>query len=133
MRSFPKVPQVSRWAKLPAAIALATSATVASAQGLDSLPEDQQLGFCATFYMAEQQATGAEESPLAAAFLMLAANISEQEIEALAEKLQPAADMLIETFQKQAESMTSQMMIDFSRSFCEGITENYDETRGLLE
>jgi len=127
------VPQVSRWAKLPAAIALATSATVASAQGLDSLPEDQQLGFCATFYMAEQQATGAEESPLAAAFLMLAANISEQEIEALAEKLQPAADMLIETFQKQAESMTSQMMIDFSRSFCEGITENYDETRGLLE
>lgn len=127
------MPQVSRWAKLPAAIALAASATVASAQGLDSLPEDQQLGFCATFYMAEQQATGAEESPLAAAFLMLAANISEQEIEALAEKLQPAADMLIETFQKQAESMTSQMMIDFSRSFCEGITENYDETRGLLE
>jgi hypothetical protein len=127
------VPQVSRWAKLPAAIALAASAAVASAQGLDSLPEDQQLGFCATFYMAEQQATGAEESPLAAAFLMLAANISEQEIEALAEKLQPAADMLIETFQKQAESMTSQMMIDFSRSFCEGITENYDETRGLLE
>lgn len=127
------MPQVSRWAKLPAAIALAASAAVASAQGLDSLPEDQQLGFCATFYMAEQQATGAEESPLAAAFLMLAANISEQEIEALAEKLQPAADMLIETFQKQAESMTSQMMIDFSRSFCEGITENYDETRGLLE
>ena len=127
------MPQVSRWAKLPAAIALAASAAVASAQGLDSLPEDQQLGFCATFYMAEQQASGAEESPLAAAFLMLAANISEQEIEALAEKLQPAADMLIETFQKQAESMTSQMMIDFSRSFCEGITENYDETRGLLE
>ena len=127
------MPQVSRWAKLPAAIALAASATVASAQGLDSLPEDQQLGFCATFYMAEQQASGAEESPLAAAFLLLAANISEQEIEALAEKLQPAADMMIETFQKQAESMTSQMMIDFSRSFCEGITENYDETRGLLE
>lgn len=127
------MPQVSRWAKLPAAIALAASATVASAQGLDSLPEDQQLGFCATFYMAEQQASGAEESPLAAAFLLLAANISEQEIEALAEKLQPAADMLIETFQKQAESMTSQMMIDFSRSFCEGITENYNETRGLLE
>ena len=127
------MPQVSRWAKLPAAIALAASATVASAQGLDSLPEDQQLGFCATFYMAEQQASGAEESPLAAAFLLLAANVSEQEIEALAEKLQPAADMLIETFQKQAESMTSQMMIDFSRSFCEGITENYDETRGLLE
>ena len=127
------MPQVSRWAKLPAAIALAASATVASAQGLDSLPEDQQLGFCATFYIAEQQASGAEESPLAAAFLLLAANISEQEIEALAEKLQPAADMLIESFQKQAESMTSQMMIDFSRSFCEGITENYDETRGLLE
>ena len=127
------MPQVSRWAKLPAAIALAASATVASAQGLDILPEDQQLGFCATFYMAEQQATGAEESPLAAAFLMLAANISEQEIEALAEKLQPAADMLIESFQKQAESMTSQMMIDYSRSFCDGIIENYDETRGLLE
>ena len=127
------MPQVSRWANLPATIALAASSTVASAQGLDSLPEDQQLGFCATFYMAEQQASGAEESTLAAAFLLLAANISEQEIEALAEKLQPAADMLIETFQKQAESMTSQMMIDFSRSFCEGIIENYDETRGLLE
>ena len=127
------MPQVSRWAKLPAAIALAASATVASAQGLGSLPEDQQLGFCATFYMAEQQASGAEESALATAFLLLAAQISEQEIEALAEKLQPAADMLIETFDKQSESMTSQMMIDFSRSFCEGITENYDETRGLLE
>ena len=80
---------------------------------------------------------GPETSPLAFwawfAFLLLAAQISEQETEALAEKLQPAADMLIETFQKQAESMTSQMMIDFSRSFCEGITENYDETRGLLE
>lgn len=124
---------LSRWAKLPAAIALAVSATVASAQGLDSLPEDQQLGFCATFYMAEQQATGAEESALAAAFLQLAANISEQETEALTEKLQPAADMLVESFGKQAESMTAQMMIDFSRSFCEGITENYDETRGLLE
>lgn len=124
---------LSRWAKLPAAIALAVSATVASAQGLNSLPEDQQLGFCATFYMAEQQATGAEESALAAAFLQLAANISEQETEALTEKLQPAADLLVESFGKQAESMTAQMMIDFSRSFCEGITENYDETRGLLE
>ena len=125
--------RLSPWAKLPAALALAASATVASAQGLDSLPEDQQLGFCATFYMAEQQASGAEESALAAAFLALAAQVSEQEIEALAGKLQPAADMLIETFGKQSESMTSQMMIDFSRSFCEGITENYDETRGLLE
>ncbi len=124
---------LSRWAKLPAALALAASASVASAQGLDSLPEEQQLGFCATYYMAEQQASGAEESALAAAFLLLAANISEQEIEALAEKLQPAADMLVESFGKQAESMTAQMMIDFSRSFCEGITENYDETRGLLE
>ena len=125
--------RLSRWAKLPAAIALAASATVASAQGLDSLPEDQQLGYCATFYMAEQQASGTEESALADAFLLLAAKISDQEIEALAEKLQPAADMLIESFQKQTESMTAQMMIDFSRSFCEGITENYDETRGLLE
>ena len=125
--------RLSRWAKLPAAIALAASATVASAQGLDSLPEDQQLGYCATFYMAEQQASGTEESALADAFLLLAAKISDQEIEALAEKLQPAADMLIESFQKQTESMTAQMMIDFSRSFCEGITENYHETRGLLE
>ena len=125
--------RLSLWARLPAAIAIAASASLASAQGLDSLPEEQQLGFCATFYMAEQQAAGAEESAIARAFLALAALISEQETEALAEKLQPAADMLIETFQNQAESMTSQMMIDFSRSFCEGITENYDETRGLLD
>lgn len=113
------------------ALGLALLGGAAQAQGFDSLPEDQQIGYCAGFYLAEGAHLGADQ-PLAAGFVALAARTSGQAEADVAAKLEGTTPMLVPFFQTYDSNPSAQAMIDQSRAFCEGLAAGYDETAGLL-
>lgn len=119
----------------PFYIALAATllAGPVAAQGLDTLPEDQQVGYCATYFMSVLEHEGVDAADTtqsaAEAFLSVAAQMTDQDTDTLRANLAKGTAMLVPFMQVVESNPTAKNLIDMSAQFCTDLAANYDETR----
>lgn len=107
----------------------------ATAQGFETLPEDQQVGYCATYYLSALAFEGRRASDgtraLADGFVDVAAEMTGQIADELRGNLEKGTVMLVPFFETVETNATARAMIETSAAFCAGLADAYEQTQGL--
>lgn len=113
------------------AFGLVLLAGSASAQSIDSLPEAQQVAYCAGYFLAKDSHEGTETA-LTQAYIATAAEVSGQTVDDLRPKLEKTTPMLVPFFETYDSNDSAKQMLDQSQSYCGELAKKYVLTQAAI-